>query len=350
MLGDNMEQGSGDNSTNFQVRGNLTVGLSYDDAKQIALDVFKANFYDFSERAAQKATERAEEMTEKFISKFFSEIPQHKNKLEEPAIQSSMFNAQKEYAKTGDTELESRLLDLLVERINSDERSLKQIVLDEALLVLPKLTNEQVDVLTLIFSALNSHRLDILNLPSLEDFINNKLIKFYPENIDTHSFFTHLQFSGCCTLLSEGAKYKPFEEIYLSRFKGLFNKGFTEQEFKNEVDTEIGKYRDLFLQCLQNPIAIQLNSLTDSVLEDQIKVHKLDESKDKLMQLWNRTTMTQEEVKQYLIRVNSKFEKFLSDWKDKDLKTIRLTSVGYAIAIMNFNKHTGENINLHSYL
>ena len=147
MQGNNKKQESGDGSNNFQVNGNVTVnGVSYEAARQIALDVFKANFYDFTEKAAQKAMERAEEMTEKLVKKFFDEIPHLANKLEEPSVQSSMFNAQKEYAKTGDKKLEERLLKLLIDRINSEERSLKQIVLDEALVVLPKLTNEQVDI------------------------------------------------------------------------------------------------------------------------------------------------------------------------------------------------------------
>jgi hypothetical protein len=65
-----------------------------------------------------------------------------------------MFNTQKkEYAKTGDVDLKEQLLDLLIQRIDSDERSLKQVVLDEAIILLPKLTKDQINLLTLLFSA-----------------------------------------------------------------------------------------------------------------------------------------------------------------------------------------------------
>lgn len=41
----NQDQRSGDNSTNVQAGGNVTiVGVTYNEVRQIAADVFKANF------------------------------------------------------------------------------------------------------------------------------------------------------------------------------------------------------------------------------------------------------------------------------------------------------------------
>src|SRR5690606_35369925 len=139
-MAEKMKQESGENSENVQIGGNVNIGVSASEARQIAIDVFKANFYDFSEKAAKKALERAEELTDEFIAKFYEKIPELESKLQEPSVQSSMFNTQKEYAKSGDSELKEQLLNILIERINSEERSLKQIVLDEALTILPKLT------------------------------------------------------------------------------------------------------------------------------------------------------------------------------------------------------------------
>lgn len=346
-----MDQQSGDYSRNLQIAGNVTLGVSAAEARQIALDVFKANFYDFSEKAVEKAFERAAEMTDKFIEKFFKEIPHLKLKLEEPSIQASMFNAQKEYAKTGDKELEDRLINILIERIKSDERSLKQIALDEALSILPKLTNEQVNVLTLVFSAVYlNHRVN--NLPSLLFLLNDKLLNFFPDNINPESlsFFSHLQYSGGFIVLAEGSAYKPLEEIFLSRYKGVFNKGFTEAEFINEVDMNVEKFRPLLIKCLQNPIALQLNALDDNVLNSKIDELNLGEFKGKLNQLFNKTTMTLDEVKSFLIKMNPRSEKLLSHWRSSDFKTVRLTSVGFAIAIMNYNKMTGESIKVETFV
>ena len=122
-MDEKMKQESGDNSENVQIGGNVNIGVTAAEARQIAIDVFKANFYTFSEKAAKKALERAEELTDEFIAKFYVKIPELESKLQEPSVQSSMFNTQKEYAKSGDSELKEQLLNISIERINAEERS-----------------------------------------------------------------------------------------------------------------------------------------------------------------------------------------------------------------------------------
>lgn len=345
-----MELQSGDYSSNIQVAGNVNLGVSVAEARQIALDVFKANFYEFSEKAARKALERAEEITDNFIEHFYSKIPHLEEKLQEPSVQSTMFNTQKEYAKTGDKDLKEQLLDLLIQRIDSEERSLKQIVLDEAITIIPKLTQDQINILTLVFSAVYYNHRDILNLPSLINFLNNKLLCFYPQTGPSYSFFTHLQFTGCCTLLSEGGSYKPFDEIFKTRYKAFFTKGFTEAEFASEFGEESSKLRPLIIRCIQNPIAIQFNPLNDEVFKARINDQNLGQLGNRAMKFQNKFAMNKQEIIRFLNSQNGLFEKFLADWKEKDFKTIRPTSVGFAIAILNYNRVTGDNIPVESFL
>jgi hypothetical protein len=348
----NLKQEGGADSTNLQ--GQKVVinnGITYSDAKEIALDVFKSNFFEFSEKAKQIATERAEDITTKFIDKFFSEIPHLKNKLEEPSIQSSIFNTQKEFAKTGDLLLEEHLLNILVERINSEERSLKQIVLDEALLVIPKLTNDQIDILTLIFSVYYLNRTDVVNLESLQNMINNEFLIFYPENKISYSFFTHLQFTGCCTILSEGSTYKPIDQILKIRFKGLFNKGFSMTEFKNLFpEYLLQAFEGILLKCLHDPALFQINALTDESFNNSAVRLNLAEKTAKLKSLFDDRTMSEIELKEYLVNVNPKMNNLLSDWQKTDIKILRPTSVGFAIAVLNYNRKTGLNLNLEHFI
>ncbi len=64
----NQNQGAGDNSTNLQGQSiTINNGISYSDAKQIALDVFELNFPKLLAEASTIATERAEVVTEKFF-------------------------------------------------------------------------------------------------------------------------------------------------------------------------------------------------------------------------------------------------------------------------------------------
>jgi hypothetical protein len=64
----NQQQKAGDKSTNLQAQ-NITVhqGISYQDAKEIATDVFKNNFLHLSQKTLMTAEERAQELIENFL-------------------------------------------------------------------------------------------------------------------------------------------------------------------------------------------------------------------------------------------------------------------------------------------
>ena len=345
-----MKQDSGNNSKNIQVAGNMNVGISAMEARQIALDVFKANFYEFSENAATKALLRAEEITDKFIEQFYENIPHLEYRLQEPSIQSTIFNTQKEFAKTGDNDLMEQLLDLLIQRIDSEDRSLKQIVLDEAIIILPKLTQDQINILSLIFSFVYFSHERIINHPALEDLLKNKLLNFYPKEKISYSFFTHLQFTGCCTLISEGGKYKPFEQILKSRYKALFIKGFTYEEFKQEFNEDSEKLERLLIKSTHNPNSFQFNPLNDKVFKSKIQELNLGSIGKKAMAFQEKYLLKDQEIISFLNSKDNNLEKFRTDWKESDLKTIRPTSVGLAIAILNYNRVTGENADIELYL
>ena len=107
------KQGSGNNSTNLQGKEIvINQGISYSDAKEIALDVFKLNFLQLKKEAADIAQNRAEEITEDFLSHLNERNPEAINEFEQPAMQDALFTAQKEYAKSGDKEL-GDLLDVI---------------------------------------------------------------------------------------------------------------------------------------------------------------------------------------------------------------------------------------------
>jgi hypothetical protein len=351
-MANRMKQEGGDDSANIQVGGNITIGLTYIEVRQIFLDLFKANFYDLSQTAAQKAAERAQEITDDFLKRFYEEIPHLMEKLREPSVQSSLFNAQKEYAKTGDRELETQLINLLIARIDSDERSLKQIVLDEALLVLPKLTDEQVNLLTLVFSASNLNHGGINNIESFKDFLNNKVLKFFPEEIGNYSFFTHLQYCGCYIVRDGIPAYLSLEEELGFRFRGLLTNGFSKAEFQVETNNmTIESLGNLIVPCLRNPQAYQFNSLNDEIFKNEIKALNISAEKEKLLfKLWRNASLLKEQISEIIIKINPKAKNLSLAWIQNRIGLMQLTSVGYAIAIANYNKETGGEINFNNFI
>jgi hypothetical protein len=145
-------QKAGDNSTNIQA-GSITVhqGVSVTEVRELALDVFRANFCELAGDARNVARRRAEEITEAFLKQLQQQYADGLRQAHDPDFQYALFTVQKEYARCGDKELGDLLVDLLVDRTKHESRSILQIVLNESLAVAPKLTPEQLSVLSLVF-------------------------------------------------------------------------------------------------------------------------------------------------------------------------------------------------------
>ncbi|WP_339292726.1 LPO_1073/Vpar_1526 family protein [Paenibacillus sp. FSL W8-0187] len=194
MLGNKKQMSAGDNSINVQGESiTINTGISYADAKEIALQTFKDNFYKLSEAAQRTAMERADLLVTTFLEKLQSGTPENINKILDPDVQYALVNAQKQYARNGSELTLELLTNLLEERFRIDEGSLKKIVLNESIEVIAKLTTDQVRVIAGIFlvkySVSSSARYLIETLsPVLDDNFENIKNDF--------SFFEHLLFTG----------------------------------------------------------------------------------------------------------------------------------------------------------
>ncbi|MFR9546296.1 MAG: LPO_1073/Vpar_1526 family protein [Rikenellaceae bacterium] len=344
---------SGDNSTNTMIAGDVNIsGITYSEARQIALDVFKSNFYELAQVARSIAENRAEEITNKLIDRLYAELPQHINKLNTPAVQYSIFNIQKEYAKTGDENLQDKLLDLFAKRISAEERSLEQITLDEAIEVLPKLTQDQINALTLIFSVIYCRHRNIVNKDSFNYLINDKMALFTPQVNTSYSFYAHLQYVGCCTILPVGGKFKKISEIFSSRYFVFFSKGFSMSQFNDEFKDDAKRVRLLLLRCFNAPQLYQFNYLTLDELDAAISKNNLNDLKSKIKAFAKKIQMNDAEITQYLSSISDNMSRLISLWgqPNSDISCIKPTSVGFAIAIVNYNIVTGENVHISTFV
>ena len=215
-------QKSGNNSTNVQA-GNIIVhqGLTYSEVKKIALDVFKANFYELVAKAQETAKQRAEEITEDFLQKLQKENPNGFLKSEDPDFQYALFTVQKEYARNGDKELGDLLVDLLVDRSKQEQRNILQIVLNESLHVAPKLTSDQLSSLAVIFLLRYTANKQINDHVNLGKYLDRYLEPFVKNISKSESCYQHLEYSGCGSV---DVTRLLLEESLQRNYQSLFNK------------------------------------------------------------------------------------------------------------------------------
>ncbi len=346
-----MKQEGGDNSTNIQVKGDYNCGLSYSDARQVALDVFKANYYELSKEAMETVNSRLTLITDNIIKKVYTELTDKVERLKEPSIQSSIYEVQKEYVKTGDDILGSQLTNILIERIKSTDRTLRQIVLDEAIRVLPKLTNEQIDTLTFSLSLIYLCRVpDIANIVALKSLISSEITPFCHASVNKTDI-THLQSCGCLTLMPETNKFIEYQDLLGKVYSGLFNKGFTEQEAKDNFLNDFVNIQKILLHCQHDFSKYQFNGMDEYILKQLFEQHNIEITlRDKIIAFNASKKMSNNEIKQFVINNISNGNDIFTLWDNSNIRSNSLTPTGKVIALINFNIRTNKKYPIDDWL
>ena len=194
-------QSAGDSAEQYQAGNDIIInqGMSYTEVKEIALDVFKANFIELSGQASSLAKERAEDITEQLLGKLVK-VSDSFQFASDPDFQYSMYVVQREYARTGNDELGDLLTDILVERSQQTERDILQVVLSESLLVAPKLTSEQISALALTHSLTKINFSSAENLEELDSIFSEIHQHVQKASLITESAVLHLEYAGTLSI------------------------------------------------------------------------------------------------------------------------------------------------------
>ena len=345
LKGNNLKQSSGDGSINIQGE-TVNIGISYSDVKEIALDIFKNNFYKLAEEAAQTAYGRAE----KIINDLLQEIKSTNEKLLEnvrdPDIQYGIFRVQKDYARLGNDDIASILIKTLVERMKVTNDSLRKIAINEALTIIPKLTIKQISLLTISF-VMRYINLNILTTNDLISFIDKSLGYCLVDNLHLErQDLLHLRYLGCTGDILES---KSVGELFKNDYSGIFQKGFKISEFHsiiNNLPEPIRKQIEEELLIKSNKQDLfKINTLNNKILYyEGSKLGLLQsgtgvEILENLKRFFLDTTLTPQEIETQLFYEYHKFKYLKRIWNDFKLNQIELTPVGIVIAYSNLNIH-----------
>jgi hypothetical protein len=333
-------QKGGTNSTNIQADEiNFVQGLTYPEVRQVAIDVFKANFYELAGEAKTIASERAEQVTEDFLQKLQREYPEGFSKSQDPDFQHALYTVQKEYARTGDEDLGDLLVDLLVDRSKQDQRDILQIVLNESLSVAPKLTKDQLSILavTFLFKYTQNHRVGTHE--TLGKYFDDHVKPFSNSLPKNQASYQHLQFTGCGSVSMAASE---LETIIGSTYQGLFLKGFEPQEITNR-SISIGSDHNFFIPCLNDFRKFQVRANTKEILEDNMEKHSVpEEDRAKIVALFNEAKMNDQEIKAKCIEIRPYMQEVFDVWSNSDMNHFTLTSVGISIGHANIKRLVGE--------
>lgn len=338
-------QSAQQNATAIQAGRDVVVygGMSYNDVKGAALDVFEANFYRLAGIAKKTAEQRAEEVTEKLLERLQREHPEGFAQANDPGFQHALFTVQKEHARTGDDNLGDLLVDLLVDRTRHPQRDIMQVVLDESLNTAPKLTEGQLAILSVVFLFKYTQNQSIGNHQMLGAHLDRVLAPFAGQVLKNAAWYQHLEFTGCG---AAGLGEISLESVFGTTYQGLFLKGFDPSEIANR-SISTGLDTRLFISCLNDPLKIQVRTNSQETLEklfSQASVPADDQPKIKA--LFDENKMSEAEIKAKCIDLRACMAHVFDVWSDSPMKNFTLTSVGIAIAHANIKRIAGEFANL----
>jgi hypothetical protein len=342
MLNRDQKQDVAKGSTAIQAGGNVTItksGLSYKEVRDVALGVFRSNFYELAGVAKEIAGTRAEEITEEFLRKLQIENPRGLEKSYDPDFQYALFTVQKEYARNGDKDLGDLLVDLLVDRSKQDQRDILQIVLNESLTTAPKLTESQLSALSVIFLFKYTQNYGIGNHDSMGNYLDKMVSPFVSKIVKNLACYQHLEFSGCGAI---GLGSKNLESILGITYRGLFLKG-VDKKVIDEKCISIGLDPRFFVSCLNDPSKIQVRSINQESLEKALDEQGIIlEDRKKINELFNLGNMNDTEIKEKCIEIRPYTFELFNVWTESAMKNFTLTSVGIAIGHANIKRLNGE--------
>jgi hypothetical protein len=233
-MSENQKQEVSKGSTAIQAGGNVTVGVSYSEVKEIVYDLFKQNFPELvfeANKQAQKNLEKYEEILEEAIKRKFEEIDF--SKFKDPNTQYLLNSSINQAARKGDTIDLGLLSETLVATLGKENTEILNIVSEQALETLPKLTSDQIKVITLVQYLIHC---SVQGIPSIaEAEKNNSIIyemtKGIPENIYSH--LNYMASLGILTInhFQDINPYSAIQRQYESLYK---NK--SEEEIKIDVE------------------------------------------------------------------------------------------------------------------
>lgn len=334
------KQVNGKNSTNQQAEEIINnYGLSYSEVKEIALDVFKKNFYQLSAEANQLAFERAKKFIEDYMEKLIKENPSGIKKCQDPDFQYVLFDAQKNYARSGDGNQEMLLINLLVERSKQDERNTLQIVLNESISVINKLTQRQIDLLSFIYLIRYTKNSLTPTINDLVSYFNQFFMPIINGVSENYTDIQHLLYTGCGT---ESIGSVNVYEIIRDVYPGIFSKGFSKDEYE-KLKIQKDLLDSLFRKdsVIEDKYYIYATSYDD--LNEIASMHGFNnDDKSKLNNLLRQSLMSEDDIKK-VIRDNCNFmSEPMEIFNKSKISHFLLSSVGIAIGYANIKQKLGS--------
>ena len=149
---DEQKQKVGENGVAFQAGGDINVGMNYTEVKDLVLLLYEQNFPKLVESAAEKATQNVREYIEKLVARLNRDSDKiDSNSFSDPNVQYLLNTTIQNCARKGKSVNMEFLIDAFLLVLHKDPTSILNIVSEQLISVLPKITKDCIDVMTVLY-------------------------------------------------------------------------------------------------------------------------------------------------------------------------------------------------------
>lgn len=323
---------------------NIQRGLTYFEAKDLVISVIDQKIIALKDEAEKIYNQRTEEF-KKFLIDKIKDLPEEEiAKLKEPDTQMALIEAAKISGRKQNEEIQKLLANLVISRIKNDksgEEELKNIVYNEAISTINKLTIDQLKIITLVYLLHYTSYSGIISWEAYRNYLDSH-IKPFLDFKNTNAEFQHIEYAGCGSI---GIGSWDIINIYRQQYSFLFLNLVEKDQVDNLNLSDEIKKEITALNEKENKYFIRFKNKTD--LQEYLKNKAVDEeTSNKIISIYESHVKNSDDVKKKISDETNTGKELMELWEKSNLKHLSLTSVGIAIGASYFEQVIGEKINI----
>jgi hypothetical protein len=253
------------------------------------------------------------------------------SEIANPDFQHSLFEAQKSFARSGDANQEETLVRLLTGRAHEPNRSLRQVVLNEAIIVMSRLTAEQLSLLTLIF-LLRHCRGTFPHEVALWEYLRRMVLPLANSIPDTDGVYTYLAYTGTVTV--ELGEFR-FSHLLQKVYPSVLSRGVEPERFQALLAREPAASH-FVAPCPSDLSRRHVRGENEALLREEAKARGLtDQTIEELVALQSQNLMPDAEIDSRVSGMGADGDRLIRLWNSTPIRQVVATAVGMAVAHAN---------------
>jgi hypothetical protein len=327
-------------------------GLTYTEIKDLVELLVNQKLVSFEDDARRTYTLRVEEFKNDLLEKIKNLPSNEIEKLKEPDTQLILREAASISGRKQDPNLKKILSNLVIHRIKNDKEGkeeLKNIVFNEAILTINKLTMDQIKIITLCYITQYVAASSIDSQEKFVELIDNTYGPFLDFK-NTSTEFQHIVYTGCGSM---GVKLVYGSCVIIPTFGQRYPAVFTNSIKKDLIDTlNLSEdFKNKIVKLNDSGTDYQAIFNTPEEFQNFLKEYNIcDDTKARLSNLFYQHQKTNEEIINIFKNFTKHGKKMIEIWTDTPITTLSLTSVGIAIGACYFQQVTSQNIDIDIWL